>query len=206
MPSCAIITPWQNHLELADDYFEAVDTANPDQLVVVDDGSDPPLDFAATRIERAGFCTATNAGLELVETEYVLLLNNDVKMRNPGWLAAILDLVEPGVVVGPLRGDPHAVVDGVLYEYADGWCAAFYTDDLRRLGGFDERYDAAGPAYFSDTHLSLLARWHGLTLRDLSPGLAHKGGQTGGVDTAKFQHALQANGELFQADVRTLVG
>ena len=57
----AIVTAWKNHLELAPDYFRAVEEAQPDQLVVVDDGSDPPIEFAALRLdEPAGFCAANN--------------------------------------------------------------------------------------------------------------------------------------------------
>jgi hypothetical protein len=50
-PSVAIVTAWQNHPELAPDYFNAAETAAPDQLVIVDDGSDEPVEFAATRLD-----------------------------------------------------------------------------------------------------------------------------------------------------------
>jgi hypothetical protein len=76
------------------------------------------------------------------------------------------------------------------------------TEDARRLGGWDEAYDAAGPGYFSDNALSFRARCNGITLRELRPGLLNTGGQTGGVDRARFEAALAANGRLFAEQVR----
>lgn len=205
--SVAIVTAWKDHLELSPDYFAAVEIAAPDQLVIVDDGSEPPLEFAALRLdESAGFCGANNAGLALVETEMVVFLNNDVAGLRPDWLAQVTELVEPGVIVGPLRFDSqYCEVDGTIYPYADGWCLAAMTDDFRRLGGWDETYDKAGPAYYSDTELSFRARAQGMRLRECHPGLLHKGGQTGGVDLELFQRALKANGEIFARQVRAVV-
>ena len=198
-PTVAIVTAWQNHLELCGDYFTAVDAAQPDQLVVVDDGSDPPLTFAAVRLEQpAGFCAASNAGLAEVECDIALMLNNDVKALRADWLAGIVPLVEPGVIVAPLRFDERAPIEGVKLPYADGWCLAGLTEELRALGGWDERYDEAGPAYYSDNALSLMARLNGMRLRECQPGLVHKGGSTGGVDRAAFNRALAANEQIFR--------
>lgn len=142
----AVVTAWRDHLELAAAYFEAVETGQPDQLVIVDDGSQPPLDFATARLDvPGGFCTANNAGLALVETDAVIMLNNDVVMVRPEWLDEIRARIEPGVILAPLRFDPHGAVDDVDYPYADGWCLAATTEDLRRIGGWDETYDVAGP-------------------------------------------------------------
>ncbi len=202
--SIAIVTPWRDHPELAPDYFQAVETGKPDQLIVIDDGSQEPLGFAAARIEPRGFCGASNAGLELVETDQVLFLNNDVRMVRPDWLDQIRAAIEPDVVVGPvIRRNNLGVVD---HPYIDGWCLGMTTEDARALGGWDEIYDEAGPAYFSDNALSLVARADGMILRDLSPGLGHKGGQTGGQDLTLFEAALKANGKVFERQVRELIG
>ena len=202
--SLAVVTPWRDHPELTADYFMAIEVGQPDQLVIVDDGSVEPLTFAAARIEQGGFCTATNVGLALVETEHVLFLNNDVRPTRDDWLAEYRDAIEQGVIVGPLRYDPHGKVDGVDYPYVDGWALGMTTEDARRLGGWDERYDDAGPGYFSDNAFSFQARVAGLTLRELRPGLWHKGGVTGGGGPA-FQHALRVNSLLFAEQVREVV-
>lgn len=201
--SIAIVTPWRDHPELATDYFAAVEAGKPDQLIVVDDGSQEPLEFAATRIEQGGFCTASNAGLALVETEQVLFLNNDIAMLRPNWLDSIREVIQDNVIIGPLIFQNK--LGPVEHPYIDGWCAGMTTKDARRLG-WDESYDRAGPAYFSDNALSLNARLQGFTLRELRPGLRHKGGQTGGVDLMLFNAALQANGVLFDQQVREALG
>lgn len=204
MTSIAVVTAWQNHLELASAYFEAVETGKPDQLVIVDDASIPPLEFASHRLDSpTGFCGANNVGLAAVETDAVLMLNNDVVMTRPNWLDEIRGLLEPGVIVAPLRFDPHGSVDGVEYPYADGWCLAAMTDDLRAIGGWNVKYDEAGPAYFSDNALTFQAVLAQYTVRELRPGLRHIGGQTGGVDRHRFETALAANRLLFEQEVRS---
>lgn len=206
MKTIAIVTPWQNHLELAADYFAAVDVAQPDQVVVVDDRSDPPLPFASARIETAGgFCTASNVGLRLAETDLVVFLNNDIAPLRPNWLEEFRAMIEPGVVVGPLQKPPHCHVDGVAYPYVDGWALGMTTSDAVGLRGWDERYDEAGPSYFSDTAFSFQARWQGFRLRELRPGLVHKGGRTGGSGPA-FERSLRVNSAMFEEQVRALVG
>jgi GT2 family glycosyltransferase len=199
----AIVTAWRDHLELCNDYFRAVEEAQPDQLVIVDDGSDPALEFAAVRLdETGGFSTANNLGLSLVECDVTLFLNNDVAPLRQGWLEDVVSLVEPKVLVAPLRFDTHGDVDGVNYPYGDGWCLAGLTQDLRDLGGWDETYDQAGPAYYSDNALSFQARLKGFRIREVRPRLRHKGGQTGGADLELFQKALAANKEIFAEQVR----
>ncbi len=208
--SIAICTAWQNHRELEADYFAAIETGQPDQLVIVDDRSELPLPYAAARIEpgeQGGFSTANNVALGLVETDFVLFLNNDVKPLRADWLDDIRAAAEAGVMVGPLvLRNPLSDVDGKLYPYVDGWCVTMTTEDARALGGWDEAFDKAGPGYYSDNALSLKANMTppGMTLRDLRPGLEHKGGQTGGQGP-QFHYALMMNAPIFQEQVRALV-
>ncbi len=79
------------------------------------------------------------------------------------------------------------------------------TADIRRIGGWDVAYDRAGPAYFSDNAFSLQARLHEITLRELFPGIRHKGGMTGGRGV-QFSIALTVNKPLWETQVRELVG
>ena len=119
--------------------------------------------------ENLGFAEGSNAGLRRARGEAVLFLNNDIRLGRRGWLEEIRQAVEPGVLVGPLRGDFHSQVDGHPMPYIDGWCLAGMTDDLLALGGFDA--DLEEPAYYSDNLLCLEARAAGMTLRDLRVGL-----------------------------------
>ena len=203
----AVVTPWLNHLELADAYLEAVlpEAKVGDELLVVDNASDPPLDFAALRSEsNLGFVGGCNLGLHGAHTDAVLFLNNDVELVRRGWFEEIRQALEPGVLVGPLRDDYHASVDGRSLPYIDGWCLAGMRDDLLALGGFDS--DLEEPAYYSDNLLCLEARASGMTLRDLKPGLRHLENVTAGhSSTPSVMQASQWNRERYVARVRELL-
>ncbi|HET9010755.1 MAG TPA: hypothetical protein VFN38_03025 [Gemmatimonadaceae bacterium] len=203
----AVVTPWTDHLELADDYFEAVlpEMEEGDECVVVDNGSSPPLLFGTLQPgENLGFCKGSNLGLRFTERDAVLFLNNDIRLKERGWLDVIRDALEPGVLVGNLRADWHAAVDGKPYPYLDGWCLAGMREDLVAIGGFDE--DLMEPAYFSDNLLCLEARAAGMRLRDVRIGLQHKLNATAGPQwDERVQAATKANRARYEARVRELL-
>lgn len=200
------MTPWLNHVELAADYLDAVEPElQPgDELIIVDTGSHPPLDFATIKGDR-GFCGGSNSGLRHASASAVLFLNNDVKLGRRGWLEEIRDALEPGHLVGLLRYDRHGNVDDVAYPYLDGWCLAGMRDDLLRLGGFDT--DLVEPGYYSDNLLCLDARIAGLTLREVRVGLAHKENVTAGrASDVLVRAATEANRARYVARVREACG
>lgn len=205
-PRIAVVTPWHDHLELADDYFEAVlpELERGDESIVVDNASDPPLQFGTLRLERnLGFSGGCNAGLRAAKAAAVLFLNNDVVHTRRGWLGEIRAALEPGVLVGHMRFGNHADVDGTRYPYLDGWCLAGMRHDLLRLGGFDESLDE--PAYYSDNLLSLEARAAGMTLREVRVGLTHLENVTAGkAADPSVRAATQANHARYVARVREL--
>lgn len=169
-----VVTPWLNHVDLADDYFEAVlpELEDGDKAVIVDNASDPPLLFGTlTPGQNLGFARGSNLGLRAADTDAVLFLNNDIALGRRGWLEEIRQALAPGVIVGPLRFDAHADVDGDKLPYIDGWCLAGMRSDLLELGGFDETLEE--PAYYSDNILCLEARAAGMTLREVRVGLHH---------------------------------
>lgn len=205
-PSIAVVTPWLDHRELFNDYITAIHAGHPDELLVIDNGSTPALDFAAVRLpENLGFSAACNVGLAAASTDAVLFLNNDVVMTRPDWLYTIRQALEPGVLVGArLRYDRHGDVDGERLPYLDGWCLAGMTDDLMELEGFDESYEE--PAYYSDNDLCLRARAAGLRLREVSVGLQHLTGMTSGPSNDPVVvRASQANAARFRERARELL-
>ncbi len=207
-PTVAVVTPWHNHLELADDYMAAMEAGPmPDELIVVDNASDPSLDFAAVRLDRnAGFSGGSNAGLKAATTDIVAFVNNDVMLGQPGWLKALCAKVEPDVLVGAqLRNDAHAWVDGEHVPYLDGWCLAGMREDLLWLGGFDE--SLAEPAYYSDNLLCLEARAAGFHLREEPMvRLRHLcNGSIGPEDRERQRVASHANRKRYMARVRELL-
>ena len=203
----AIVTAWLDHLELADEYFEAVlpEMKNGDELLVVDNASEPPLPFATLRSEtNLGFVGGSNFGLTEASADAVIFLNNDVRLGRRGWLEEIRQALEPGVLIGSLLYDAHADVDDEHFPYLDGWCLAGMREDLLALGGFDETL--AEPAYYSDNLLCLEARAAGMTLREVSIGLQHKLNATAGPAwNPQVQHASAANRARYVARVRELL-
>lgn len=179
MTSIAVVTPWHGNEWLAEDYMAAVrpELRERDELIIVDNASEPPLRFATFRAhQNLGFSGGSNMGLWAANTDAVLFLNNDIALERSGWLNVLREAVEPGVIAGPMRYDPHTIVDGVPYPYVDGWCLIAMRTDLLELGGFDDTLEE--PAYYSDNLLCLNARRAGMTLRDVHVSLRHYGGTT----------------------------
>ena len=135
------------------------------RIIVVDDGS--PDDSAALArgavpeggivLEQPvqGITAAWNLGLAAAQTEFVILLNNDVLCRGP-WIDALLaplrnhtacltgvewrvELSLPPVVLERLGGQ----------RFLAGWCLALRRQTWEQLGGFDESLRL----YFSDTDI-----------------------------------------------------
>lgn len=200
----AVVTPWYGNEQLWDGYWEAVRAGEPDEVIVVDNATTPPLEFATLRVqENLGFCGGSNRGLEHATSDVVVFLNNDVRLLRRSWLEELVALVEPGVLAGPLRTDPHAWVDGQPVPYIDGWCLAGMRDDLIELGGFDETLEE--PGYYSDNLLCLEARAAGMTLRQAHVGLRHLRGMTARQEQALTRHATLTNHSKYVARARELL-
>lgn len=193
-PAITIVTPWVGCHELAQGYWQAIEAgvAPGDRVIIVDNNSSPPLaDHYRQRTGQPpsrwvlfdrhhlnlGFSRACNRGLDLADTDAVLFLNNDIRLRDAGWLTAIRRELRDGVLVGAsLRTDPHTQVDGQAVPYLDGWCLAGMTQDLRALGGWDTTLEE--PSYWGDNLLCLYAREAGLRLVQADVGLRHLGNYT----------------------------
>lgn len=201
--NATIVTPWHNHMELADDYWKAVAPTGA-RVLVMDNASSPPLPNGVRMGSNTGFSRASNLGLELAETDAVVFLNNDVYASDRDWLAKLLAALEPGVLVGPqLRTDPHTSTVGHDLPYLDGWCLAGTRADLLELGGFDEGYEE--PSYYSDNDLCFRARLAGMTLREVRVGVHHKGGATSNANGWVLP-STASNRARFEALVGDMLG
>ena len=199
-----VVTPWFEHMELADDYWKAMSVAGDGlSVLVIDNGSNPPLPNGIRLDWNSGFSYACNHGLRLARTDAVLFLNSDIAATAVDWLQPIRAALEPGVLVGAkIRNDPHAHVDGQPMPYLDGWCLGGMRDDLLELGGWDEDYDE--PSYYGDNDLCLRARAAGMRLREVRVGLRHKLNATAG-HTEQVHAATVANRERFTNRARSLL-
>lgn len=201
MTSITVVTPWLDHMELADQYWQAMSVADV-QVLVIDNGSDPPLPNGIRLDTNTGFSHACNVGLELAQTDAVLFLNNDVFATAVDWVEPIRDALEPGVLVGPvIRYDEHGMVDDHQLPYMDGWCLAGMRDDLLDIGGWDEEYEE--PSYFGDNDLSFRARLAGMTLREVTVPIYHLASKTsGGEQNPNVIATCRRNHQRFTRVVR----
>ncbi len=212
-PTISVVTPWQDHLELAEGYWTAVGGEKVHEVFIIDNASEPPLDKGAEfhpadvagqviRLEEnVGFCPANNIGLEMATGDAVLFLNNDVALGVPGWLEAIRSELKPGVLVGAnVRVDQHTQVDGELQPYLDGWCIAGMKEDFEKLGGWDETYRE--PAYYSDNDLCFRARQSGMSFVAVNPPLIHLLNRTAGPPVGEVTQVTKWNYRIFSDRVR----
>ena len=185
MTSLTVVTPWHNCHELAPAYWRAISVlADADRIIVVDNASEPPLEHPGIRgaiVHRVdtnlGFSKACNVAFDLVKTDAVCFLNNDIRMVSATWADNIRQALQPGTLVGAhLRADPHtAVDDGKPIPYLDGWCLAIMRDDLHAIGGWDELEE---PSYWGDNILCVRATAAGMRLAEVPVGLTHIGNYT----------------------------
>ena len=191
-PTISIVTPWYRAPELREGYWAAITASPPDEVYIIENGApgghdDIELDITAFgspyshRVHsfprNLGFSRACNVGLRAAMCDAVLFLNNDIVHTASGWLEPIRETLDFGVLVGAqIRTDPHAQVDGRTIPYLDGWCLAGMTDDLLRLGGWDEEYEE--PSYFGDNDLCLRAKAAGMDLVQVPVALKHLGNYT----------------------------
>lgn len=202
MKTIAVVTAWHNHTELAPDYFAATREAT--ERVIVDNGSNPRLDFADIRLNRNhGFCMANNIGLHHTHADIVVFLNNDIRGGRPHWLRELADHVRMGTLAGArIRYDHHADIDGKPVPYLDGWCLAGRRQDLLELGGWDDTL--AEPAYWSDNLLCLEARAAGFQLVEVNTGLTHLENVTANDNKRAVTQASRMNHHRYQQRAREL--
>lgn len=134
------------HLEAA---ISSAIEADFDQIVLVDDGSDVPIEnrwgsaVGLVRIDHSGISTAFSAGIPLLRCDYTCRLPSDdvfapekadrlrKYIRDTGARAVAHDWKENGTRVSPLHGNIRQ--DNTVY----GGATALWTPIIRELGGYD---------------------------------------------------------------------
>jgi GT2 family glycosyltransferase len=165
-PTFAVVIPTHNRHERLLRCLEAIGAQErpPDEVVVVDDGSQPavelPPDIDPQRVHVVrndpplGAAAARNRGWRATSTDYVLFTDDDCRPA-PGWVAAMAAAARRDtILVGRTLPDPD---DGeeltpfdrsVRIEACDGGfltCNILYPRDaLETVGGFDERFRLLG--------------------------------------------------------------
>lgn len=155
--------------------------------------------------ENVGFSRGVNQGLALCQSDWIVLLNNDV-IVTPFWLEKLLKHASESRIVSPVYGNftldqtPRILFPffrdsslPILLEYASqvyqqfnhqikethrlsGTCLLFHQQVLDRIGGFDPRFKIG---YFEDDDWSYRAKLAGFSLLEvLDTFVYHFGGAT----------------------------
>lgn len=171
-------------------------------LIVIDQGStDKTLEYLKEALDgsgdmiirntvNSGFSGGNNQGLQIAKSEYILMLNNDCKVKKEGWLDLLLDASKNDDSIGLLgafcmKAAPdyakklfdHVGVgkESEEWSYIEGWCLFGKRDLFQKLGGFDMRFN---PAYGEDSDLSFRVKAMGLKIKAVKLPIKHYGSKS----------------------------
>jgi GT2 family glycosyltransferase/2-polyprenyl-3-methyl-5-hydroxy-6-metoxy-1,4-benzoquinol methylase len=202
----SIVTPVYNKWNFTKSYLEdllKLDRAKV-EIIVVDNASTDETSKAIVEYEKRapnlkvirnesniGFGKACNVGYHVSTGEYVVFLNNDIRVKDnfDTWVLDLVANCNDNNLVSPTGGkvDPNNDFQFV-YEtqdptkeinYLSGWCVAakktvwdkMIEENSVYKGPFSEQYFC----YFEDTHLSFAAREMGLELHMKDVPVVHFG-------------------------------
>lgn len=166
-PELTIIIPVYNNpvgcLELISDFYRLHD-ANMFRLIVVDQTRDgitfdkeEPVHLHVRTYRNLGFSKAMNTGIKLVQTPYMLLANDDVRLLNSKWYEeAKADLSNDDV----LATNPYPATR----TWDRHGNVVWFWDDTRDDGTRDDRLDAIKDKQFedyTDADYELIKQVHG---------------------------------------------
>jgi GT2 family glycosyltransferase len=177
----SVIIPFRDKPELMAQLFRSVERHAPGvdvEWILVDNGSRQSVPtFGATVVRDDGdfnFSRLNNRGAAKAHGEYLLFLNNDIEVASDGWLAALLEypdagvvganlwypdgtLQHSGVVIGlrGLAGHVFARQRGEETPFGSplntrevsavtGACMLVKRETFHRVGGFDESLPVSG--------------------------------------------------------------
>jgi len=183
--------------ELKDTEIVLVDNGSEDETIQINKEELPsftrPENLVVLRSEEnLGFARSSNWGCEVSSGEYVLFLNNDIRVQKDKstWPSVLITEAQDGSLVGPNGGilDEHLnfiretdkLVPGNFYM--SGWCLCAKREVFDKLVLSENEY--AGPfieeftTYFEDTDLSFRARELGIPMKIVPVPVFHFGKMT----------------------------
>lgn len=240
MKKATVVIPNYNGIRFLEDCLQAILEQEPGtpeyDVMVVDNGSrDGSLElikehFPQVRVEalseNTGFCHAVNLGIQKAATPYVILLNNDTKVK-PGFVSGLCRALErdPGIFSVSARmlmwdkqdllddaGDRYCALGWAyargkgkhreLYErpaevfFACGGAAIYRKSVFEEIGLFDEAHFA----YLEDLDIGWRARIYGYrNFYEPSAEVVHYGSASTGSRYNKTKTRLSAANNVYAA-------
>jgi GT2 family glycosyltransferase/spore maturation protein CgeB len=190
LPKFSIIILTHNRLDVTTECVESILKNTSDfELIIVDNGStDNTVSWIKTNAPFAkiiqneknlGVIVARNQGIRSANTEYLVLMDNDVVVSK-GWIEEMFEASQEADIVG-LEGWQldynHApclkcASSSDRMDYLGGACNLFKRKVFETAGMLDEGF---GKAYFEDVDISIRAKAHGFKLKWLPTSkIVHK--------------------------------
>jgi ADP-heptose:LPS heptosyltransferase/GT2 family glycosyltransferase len=154
--------------------------------------------------DNPGFIPAHNHALTHASGEYFLVLNNDIYLKEKGWLSKLLEpLSDPKVGLVGLAGNPSMLKPdgngtwGPEVDYVEGSCLLGRTEDFRKYGLFNE---ALKVIFFEDSDLSMRFKQMGYELKLVETPFEHiRGVDSNKTDWNWRQGFIRHNNAVFKA-------
>jgi len=169
----------ESYIDMTDRCLDSMGREEPDEVIIVDDGSPMHAEFANTEYirldENSGFTKAVNTGLENATGDILIICNNDI-IFYPGWLKGLTDTLKTHDI-------SHICVSDQSWETKDeitendkfGSLWAMKRETYEKLGELDEQFKS----YFSDLDYWRRAQNAGLKIgKNHNYIVEHKGKHT----------------------------
>ncbi len=230
-----VVIPNYNGMKYLKDCLESLkEQSYPASIVVVDNGSSdgsvlwikenhPDIELICLN-ENTGFCRAVNIGIQNTKTPYVILLNNDTKIKS-GFIEALvraidasgrifsvsakmLDMKDESIIdsagdlycalgwaYGRGKGKPAANYNKPVEVFSACGGASIYRKSVfERIGYFDELHFA----YLEDVDIGWRAQIHGYrNLYEPGAKVLHAGSAVSGSKHNKFKAGLASANSIY---------
>jgi GT2 family glycosyltransferase len=170
--------------------FDNASTDNTEEVVRSFIRPQNPINYIKSS-ENLGFAKSNNEALKQAQGEYILFLNNDIRVdgSRTGWILSLIEKAEDGSLVGAngalLNSNFEFVKEGknlerTKYWYLSGWCllgkrSTFNKLDLGDGQVWNEKF---GRAFFEDVDLSYRASKLGIPMKEVNVPVTHFGHTT----------------------------
>lgn len=168
MDKVSIIIPVYNQFKMTVDCIrDLLSTHGAEiEVIVVDDCSKEPVAkmlpklFPGIKVLKnevnVGFAKTCNHGIKEAKHDLICLLNNDIRLPNPGWLKLMIESLKEFDLTAPAGGrmdkdwnyqSGEAKTRKEHFSYLAGWCILFKRDVIDKIGLVPENF---GFGFFED--------------------------------------------------------